>query len=190
MIENTRTFQCPSCGAALESPTGLTTMKCGYCGSSVVVPEDLRSNPRAEPAFVSASGVDLNRLISHASQMGEVARLARAGDKEAAIKLYQENSGADYEQARMAIDAIASGRTPNIDMASAAPIMAEVITAAAAVRALEGGVRPRRRRRSGSCGGTLITAIILAVIIIWALNATGYLGTVTSILNNLVAHFK
>lgn len=190
MTENARTFQCPSCGASLEPPTGLTTMKCGYCGTSVVVPEDLRSTPRAEPAFVSPSGVDLNRLIAHASQMGEVARLARKGDQEAAIKLYQENSGADYEHARMAIEAIASGKAPNLDIASAAPMMAEVITAAAAVRAMEGGVQTRRRRRGNSCGGTLVTAIILAMIIIWALNSTGYLGTVTSALNGLIAHFK
>jgi hypothetical protein len=53
--------------------------------------------------------MDLNQLIVHASQMGEVSRLARAGNQDAAIKLYQENSGVDYENARMAIAAIASG---------------------------------------------------------------------------------
>jgi hypothetical protein len=172
----------------LESPTGLTTMKCGYCGTSVVVPEDLRSTPRADPALVSPSGVDLNRLIAHASQMGEVARLARMGDTESAIKLYQENSGTEYQNAKMAIEAIASGKAPNIDMAAAAPIMAGVITAAAEARALQSISQTRRRRRGNSCTGTLFTALILAAVIIWALNSIGYLGTVTSVLNNVVAH--
>jgi predicted RNA-binding Zn-ribbon protein involved in translation (DUF1610 family) len=189
MPENTRTFQCPSCGASLEPQVGLTAMKCGYCGTSVVVPEDLRASPRTDAGPVYAGGMDLNRLIAHAGQMGEVARLARTGDREAAIKLYQENSGVDYENARMAIEAIASGRAPDLNLAAAAPIMAEVITAAAAARALEGNVRPRPRRASRSCGGTLILAFFIAAIAIWALSSTGYLGTVTNILNSVMRVF-
>jgi hypothetical protein len=70
--------------------------------------------------------------------------------------------------------------------------MAEVITAAAAARAIERGAseaRPRPRRSSRSCSGTLVTAVVLAVIAIWALNSTGYLGTVTNILNNVMKVF-
>lgn len=188
MVEAARSFQCPSCGASLEPPTGLTTMKCGYCGTSVVIPEDMRSTPRQDPEFASPLGVDLNRLIAHASQMGAVARLARAGDQEAAIKLYQENSGADYQHAKMAIEAIASGKAPNLDMTSAAPVMAEVITAAAAARALENSTRTRPRRRGNSCGGTLVMVVILAVLVIWAITSTGHLGTVTNVLHGLIAN--
>ncbi|MGD0610612.1 MAG: hypothetical protein ABSB41_03785 [Anaerolineales bacterium] len=190
MVETTRTFQCPSCGASLEPATGLTTMKCGYCGTSVVIPEDLRSTPRADPGSASPVNVDLSQLIARASQMGEVARLARTGELAAAIKMYQENSGAGYEHAKMAIEAIASGKSPNLDMTSAAPMMAEVITAAAAARALENSARTRPRRRGNSCGGTLVMVFILAALVIWVITSTGYLGTVTSTLHGLIANIR
>ena len=43
-----RAFKCPTCGAALEPQTGALTMKCNYCGGTVIIPQSLRiSTPRA-----------------------------------------------------------------------------------------------------------------------------------------------
>ena len=45
-----QTFECPSCGAALEYHGGAeTTVQCPYCGNTVVVPEELRPQPAAPP---------------------------------------------------------------------------------------------------------------------------------------------
>jgi predicted RNA-binding Zn-ribbon protein involved in translation (DUF1610 family) len=46
-----QTFDCPSCGAALEYHGGTeSTIQCPYCGNTVIVPAELRSQPAAPPA--------------------------------------------------------------------------------------------------------------------------------------------
>jgi hypothetical protein len=46
----TTSFECPSCGAALEPPTTpVASVKCHYCGTDVVVPEELRVQPIQAP---------------------------------------------------------------------------------------------------------------------------------------------
>jgi hypothetical protein len=43
-------FDCPSCGAVQELPTTpATSVKCRYCGTIVVVPEELRVRPAPAP---------------------------------------------------------------------------------------------------------------------------------------------
>jgi hypothetical protein len=43
-------FACPSCGAAQEPPTTpVLSVQCRYCGTVVVVPEELRMHPAPEP---------------------------------------------------------------------------------------------------------------------------------------------
>ncbi len=43
-------FECPSCGAALEPPTtSVTSVKCHYCGTTVAVPDELRIHPAPTP---------------------------------------------------------------------------------------------------------------------------------------------
>ena len=38
-----KSFQCPNCGSALTANGMEKEVKCGYCGSSVIVPDELRS---------------------------------------------------------------------------------------------------------------------------------------------------
>ncbi len=46
----TTSFECPSCGAALEPPqTPVASLPCPYCGTTVVVPETLRPHPAETP---------------------------------------------------------------------------------------------------------------------------------------------
>jgi len=45
-----QSFECPSCGAALDAPaTYMTNVKCPYCGRDVIVPEELRPHPTTPP---------------------------------------------------------------------------------------------------------------------------------------------
>jgi predicted RNA-binding Zn-ribbon protein involved in translation (DUF1610 family) len=44
-------FNCPSCGAALESQANRTEIKCPYCGNTVGIPQELRQTAiTASPA--------------------------------------------------------------------------------------------------------------------------------------------
>lgn len=48
-MDDTQLFHCPTCGAGLSAPeTDATTVRCEYCGSSVVVPENLRKRRQPE----------------------------------------------------------------------------------------------------------------------------------------------
>jgi len=78
-----KVFQCPSCGASLSYEGGSKpNVTCQYCGSDVIVPEELRAQaaPPSIP-FVPApglSGLSLDKLA-------ELKRLARSGQKIQAI---------------------------------------------------------------------------------------------------------
>ncbi len=55
----TTSFECPSCGAALEPPTTpAVSVTCHYCGSVVPVPDDLRVRPAPPPP--EPEGITLN----------------------------------------------------------------------------------------------------------------------------------
>ena len=45
-----RSFKCPTCGAPLEPEVGKSTMKCPYCGDSVVIPASLRISAAPAPS--------------------------------------------------------------------------------------------------------------------------------------------
>ncbi len=56
----TTSFECPSCGAALEPPTTpVASLQCPYCGTSVIVPEELRPRPVAPPPRAEPEGVTI-----------------------------------------------------------------------------------------------------------------------------------
>jgi len=40
-MSDAKTFKCPSCGSALEPDGDEKEVKCAYCGSTVIVPEEL-----------------------------------------------------------------------------------------------------------------------------------------------------
>ncbi len=46
-------FQCPNCGSPIHTDGTQAQANCAYCGSSVVVPEELRVRPDPQPTFTS-----------------------------------------------------------------------------------------------------------------------------------------
>jgi len=185
MNDTIRTFQCPSCGASLEPPSGATTMKCGYCGTSVVIPEEIRSMPQPQAGLggMSPLSLDFGTLMAKAIRMGEVVRLTRAGDRADAIKLYQENSGASLEQAEKVIDAIASGHGAEVMMGPEAGEMGRVIAAAESARELRSQAAPVRRTRRSSC---LVWFILIGIGVYYYLSSNGMLPALLNYLHNLI----
>jgi len=62
-----KTFDCPSCGAPLEPQGELKTIKCKYCGESVIVPAELRDHPKRTRS--ASPGVPINPLINNTTQI-------------------------------------------------------------------------------------------------------------------------
>ena len=109
MSDTTKLLICPACGAPLDPQPGEVTIKCGYCGNSVVLPQSMRA-PVSHGSFATSStGFDLNSVVGQAARIKEVVELVRAGNKLEAIKLYREIAGKDLKESKDAVEAIAAG---------------------------------------------------------------------------------
>ncbi|WP_420631643.1 hypothetical protein [Candidatus Leptofilum sp.] len=87
-------FECPNCQASLDydaaSPT--LTVRCPYCGSTVIVPDNLR-NPRQQPQ-------------QSTEVLTEVVQLVGNGRKIEAIKLFRERFNVGLKEAKDVVDSI------------------------------------------------------------------------------------
>ncbi len=174
MNETTQTFVCPSCGASLQPPSGAATMQCAYCGTSVVVPNELRVSQATNAATPAPATVDFGQLIGEAIRMSQVVRLARGGMRAEALQLYRENTGVEAGQAEQVITALISGHGQNPEM-----VRNEMATVGEAIAAMkmseEMGSQNRRARRSGGlgCSGVFVLLILAAVALVAVYNSTG-----------------
>jgi sugar lactone lactonase YvrE/DNA-directed RNA polymerase subunit RPC12/RpoP len=101
-------FKCTSCGGPIEYDGGAgPTVNCQFCGSSIIVPEELRARPAASWGSGLVDG--LFQLQQRAANLQEVARLARSNRKIEAIRLYREIFGVGLEEAKIAVERMAAG---------------------------------------------------------------------------------
>jgi len=100
-------FQCPSCGASLSYEGGPElTITCQFCGSNVIVPEELRAQT-APPSAASAPAPDLSGL--DLDKLAELKRLAHSGQKIEAIKLYRQIFDVGLKEAKEAVEKLEAG---------------------------------------------------------------------------------
>lgn len=102
----TQPFKCPSCGAPLSLENAGATLRCPFCGNSVIVPEHLRT-PQVGHAHPGTPSLD--NIISQAGRLGELGQLVRSGNKIAAIKLYRELFGTSLKDAKDAVERLERG---------------------------------------------------------------------------------
>jgi hypothetical protein len=95
-------FKCPSCGGPLEYDGGEITIRCEFCSSSVIVPDELREIFRPAHGAVP--------LPDQLGNLAEIGRLIRAGDKISAIKLYRKTFGSGLKEAKEAVERLAEGK--------------------------------------------------------------------------------
>ena len=106
------TFNCPNCGAPLDYKGNDPIIRCPFCSGSVVVPDNLRSQPSfsSQPHNFTITGSgDMSALISQARRFKEVKDLALAGNEDEAIRLYIEITGVNQDVARNSVEALAQG---------------------------------------------------------------------------------
>lgn len=99
-------FQCPSCGGPLQYDGGDITIRCHYCNTSVIVPEELRPSRNAQHPFAN--------FQDQFGQLAEIGKLIRAGNKIAAIKLYREMFHTGLKEAKDAVEDLAAGRPVDV----------------------------------------------------------------------------
>jgi hypothetical protein len=107
-----RLLKCPACGGPLDPPAGESSMKCTYCGNSIVIPESLRTkNEFSQPAQSVFGTIDTNALVGYGTQWGEVVNLAQSGNKSEAIKKYMALTGQNETDAKYTVDALSGSQS-------------------------------------------------------------------------------
>ena len=105
-------FNCPNCGAPLDYKGSDPIIRCPFCNSSVIVPDNLRGQPSfsSQPHnFTMTGSGDLGALISQARRFKEVKELAMAGREDEAIQLYMGITGANADISRSSVESLARG---------------------------------------------------------------------------------
>ncbi len=108
-----RAFKCPTCGAPLEPQAGALTMKCTYCGGTVIIPQSMRTPPPASSSSVpqySWGGLNLSEIMGEAMRLPEAISLAEQGRITEAAQLYSQITGTSLADATTAINQIVAGQ--------------------------------------------------------------------------------
>jgi DNA-directed RNA polymerase subunit RPC12/RpoP len=105
-----RAFKCPTCGAPLEPSPGVESLKCSYCGGTVVIPESLRIPAPSAPGSLpqgSFGHVDMNAMLTQMNLFPRVYTLAQQGKFDEAAQIYMQLSGLSLEAALKAVKGMA-----------------------------------------------------------------------------------
>ncbi|MFZ2096485.1 MAG: ribosomal protein L7/L12 [Anaerolineales bacterium] len=108
-----QSLNCPNCSAPLDLvDNSLTTIRCPYCHTSVIVPEELHHKPP------SIAGVTASQPLAHAStqdvlseKVEFIKEMALAGNKMIAVKALRDVYEISLPQARELVEAMARGET-------------------------------------------------------------------------------
>ncbi len=115
-----RAFKCPTCGAPLEPEMGTLTMKCPYCGGTVIIPESLRTSPPSSGPSIGEvfqfglNGVDLNQIMGNAMHLPQAISLAQQGKIDEAADMYSQITGMAHPDAVKAMQEMAAGRAVSL----------------------------------------------------------------------------
>lgn len=96
-------LKCPSCTASLNYDGRSETIRCEFCGTTMIVPESMKS-ASVNPGIVGDEAPDV------AINVHEILRLVQAGKKIEAIKLYRETFNVSLADAKTAVDHLAHGQ--------------------------------------------------------------------------------
>lgn len=145
-----QTLECPNCKASLNYDAGQrpVTVRCDYCGSTVIVPETLRSPHLAQG--------------DAAPYFNEVVNLVRNGRKIEAIKLFREHNNTGLKEAKDVIDAIE--RNEDVWLGGTTLHASDVSWEAT----------PTVTTSGGGCARFLIVMVIIAVLILVGVGAASF----------------
>lgn len=113
-----QSFTCPSCLAGLDyAGNDDPVIRCAYCNNNVIVPEDLRTQPKArqnEWAKFHSTGdpsveINLGSFSGRINTLKQFKHLVHDGQLDQAINFYQQSFGVDLSEASRIAKEIASG---------------------------------------------------------------------------------
>jgi DNA-directed RNA polymerase subunit RPC12/RpoP len=186
MLQNpsVRAFKCPSCGAPLEPEVGTLTMKCSYCGSTVIIPESLRTQARGSGPTMGEvfdwglRGLDMNKIVGNAMQLPQAISLAQQGQIDEAANVYSRITGMEHADAVQAVKAMAAGHAVSLTPGQPGAAWGQIgagtpaSTPTVSPSAWSSGSSSTEKSGSGrSCG--LLTGIVAIVAVLIAALVAG-----------------
>ncbi len=192
-----RAFKCPECGAPLEPEAGTLTMKCSYCGATVIIPESLRtpaksSGPTMGQIFdFGLQGLDMNKIVGNAMQLPQAIALAKEGRVDEAAAIYSQITGMEHADAVAAIEAMAAGHAVSLTPGQAGVTWGQPRPgfassgsgASVSSAAFESGTS---QSKGGGCGVLTGIIAVVAVVIVGLVAGALYLYKGSSLTGSLV----
>ena len=106
-----QSFDCPNCSAPLDLDNiDSATIRCPYCNTSVVVPEEMRSKKPGKGVLLKVSQVTSpSPPIDVADKLQTIRELAHSGNKIGAIRLMRETFVIGLKDAKGMVEAMQHG---------------------------------------------------------------------------------
>jgi len=157
------TFQCPNCGAPLDTPRDQSaTTRCQFCNTSVIVPPELRSQAGRIVAAVSDDSPD--SMEDMVESISDITRLAQSGSQEEAVRLFRDEFGVGQTDAEQAVEGIWNAGLPASHDLSAIPGSSR--TARKNTTMVSGKVFSQYARKTAKIGGCFFTFILLIAVVV------------------------
>lgn len=96
-------LKCPSCNASLDYDGRSETIRCEFCGTTIIVPENMR-------AGAYQAGYMGGESPEKADSIHRILELVHHGQKIEAIKLYRETFGVGLKEAKDIVDHLEKGQ--------------------------------------------------------------------------------
>lgn len=97
-------LECPNCNAPLEYDGDSTTIKCRFCQTSVVIPENLREPSKHNSQAEDAVHISTSQKVLGPEKVEEIITLIQKGNKLEAIRLFKDLTGCSLKQAKIAVE--------------------------------------------------------------------------------------
>ncbi|HUM69522.1 MAG TPA: ribosomal protein L7/L12, partial [Chloroflexota bacterium] len=96
-------LKCPSCNASMDYDGRSETIRCEFCGTTIIVPETMR-------AGTYQTGYMGGESPEKAQAIHQILELVHHGQKIEAIKLYRETFGVGLKEAKDIVDGLEMGK--------------------------------------------------------------------------------
>ncbi|MCL4266811.1 MAG: ribosomal protein L7/L12 [Anaerolineae bacterium] len=107
-------LKCPSCNASLDYDGRSETIRCEFCGTTIIVPENMR-------AGAYQAGYMGGESPEKAQAIHQILELVHHGQKIEAIKLYRETFGVGLKEAKDIVDGLEMGKPTAVTVTTISP---------------------------------------------------------------------
>jgi ribosomal protein L7/L12 len=106
-----QSFNCPNCSAPLDvDGDGSATLRCPYCNTSVIVPEELRvRKPPTQSTAPTFNTFNAPHQVDPAERLESIREMAASGNKMGAIKLMRDTFVIGLTEADKMVEAMQRG---------------------------------------------------------------------------------